>query len=144
MERKEFVTLLGLGAGAVVVHACLGACGKGGATPAPVPGPNGKVDFTITNIASNSDIQGKGYMVQNSIVIATTANGYFAVSGVCTHLGAPISFTGTVFYCNPATGGHGSQFNTDGSVKVGPANTPLKSYSTQLLNGGADLRVYEV
>ena len=143
MERKEFVTLLGLGAGAVVVHACLGACGKGGeATPAPAPGPNGKVDFTISNIASNAGITSMGYTIQNSIIIAKSGNIYLAVSSICTHAGTQITYnSGTSKFPCPA---HGSIFNADGSVNTGPAQVALKSYSTQLLNGGADLRVFEV
>lgn len=140
MERKEFVSLLGLGAGALVVHTCLGGCGKGGATPTPAPGPNGKVDFTIPTIATNSGIVGMGYTIQNNIIIAKNGNTYLAVSAICTHQGTQITYnSGTNKFPCPA---HGSIFNADGSVNTGPAQVALKSYSTQLI--GSDLRVYEV
>jgi Rieske Fe-S protein len=140
MERKEFVSLLGLGAGALVIHTCLGACGKSSVAPAPAPGPNGKVDFTISNIATNAGITSMGYTIQNSIIIAKNGNTYLAVSSICTHQGTIITYNGATnkFPC-PA---HGSVFNADGSVNTGPAQVALKSYSTQII--GADLRVYEV
>lgn len=132
MERKEFIHLLGLGAGAVVVHGCLGACGKG---KSPIPAPDPKADFIITNIEANADMVAKGWMVQNSIIIAKLNGNYYAVSAICTHEGNPISFNGSNFICPT----HISSFSLDGAWKSGPA-TSLPKYNTELI--GSDLRVF--
>lgn len=142
MERKKFIHLLGLGAGAVVVHGCLGGCAKNDASPSPQPGPNGKVDFTLLNIESNQGITSKGWTIENSIIIAKSgSSSYLAVSAACTHEGTLLEYKGATetFSCIA----HGSIFNSDGTVNKGPAQSNLKSYRTQLINGGTDLRVFE-
>jgi Rieske Fe-S protein len=58
---------------------------------------------------------------------------YKALSGICTHQSCLVSaFDGSnsVFVC-PC---HGSQFDLNGNVKKGPANTKLKTYSTRIEN----------
>ena len=59
MERKDFLTALGLSAGSLVISSCLGACGKsdtGSPDPVtPTPTPGGKLDFTL-DVSSNADI----------------------------------------------------------------------------------------
>jgi len=58
---------------------------------------------------------------------------YKALSGICTHQHCLVSgFDGTnsVFVC-PC---HGSQFDLNGNVKKGPANSKLGSYSTRVEN----------
>jgi cytochrome b6-f complex iron-sulfur subunit len=47
--------------------------------------------------------------------------GFYALSGVCTHLGCLVRVEGGRFSC-PC---HGSQFTPDGAVAVGPAGRPL-------------------
>lgn len=132
MERKDFIHLLGLGAGAVVVHSCLGACGK---NKNSLPGPDPKADFTIPNIEAHPDIVAKGWLVQNSIIVAKFSGSYYAVSAICTHEGNPISFNGIDFVCPT----HNSTFTLDGAWNSGPASS-LAQYNTELIGG--NLRVF--
>lgn len=145
MERKEFISLLGLGAGSIIISSCLGACGKSdGASPEPPPttGGNGKVDFTV-DVAANSEIQSRGWTVQNRIIIARSGAAYIAVSGVCTHQQNAMTYNATnnTFPCSLQDAAHGSVFDANGVKLRGPATANLKKYNTSL--NGNILRVFE-
>lgn len=67
------------------------------------------------------------------LIIAQDANGFFAFSGVCTHQGClvdPPAKNGSTF-C-PC---HGSRFDGNGNVLVGPATTPLPHYAVNVCGG---------
>lgn len=136
MDRKEFLSLLGLST-AGIVTACLGACQT---TDSTIP-TAGNVDFTLDLTATaNKSLKTKGgYLVTNGVIVAlTTAGNYIAVSAYCTHEGSVLSFSssGTSFYCLK----HGATFNATGSVTGGPAKSSLTVYKTTL--SGNSLRVY--
>ncbi len=67
------------------------------------------------------------------LIIAQDTSGFFAFSAVCTHQGClvnPPSKTGTtICYC------HGSEFDGNGKVLVGPATTPLPHFALSVCNG---------
>ena len=137
MDRKEFLSLLGIGSAALALTYCFGGCQPGNNGPtAPT-----NVDFTLdltnsTNSALNSN---GGYLYHNGVIVAKTVNGSFvAVSQYCTHAGGTVVYSPNVndFYC-PV---HGSVFSTGGSVINGPAPSPLVKYNTSLT--GTSLRVY--
>ena len=137
MDRKEFLSLLGLGAAAVAIDFCLGGC-QGNAS---IPTAPTNVDFTLNlNDQSNSALKSNGgYIYNNNVIVARTVNGtYIAVSAICTHQGATVFYNlnSNRFYC-PS---HGSNFATDGSVINGPAGSPLVKYNTS--SAGNNLRVY--
>lgn len=146
MERKDFIAALGLGAGSLIVSSCLGACGKSDpATPStgtPISGGNTKVDFTI-NVSTNSDINSKGWTIQNNIIIAKNGANYIALSGACTHQGAALTYDSgsNTFPCSLKDPSHGSVFDANGNRTQGPASSGLKKYNTSL--SGTTLRVYE-
>ena len=143
MERKEFLTALGLGAGSFVIASCLGACSKGDTgSPAPVPGTGGKVDFTF-NVSTNSDITTKGWTIMNGIIIAKSGSTYIALLGTCTHEGNPMTYdpASNKFPCSLQDAVHGSIFDANGVKLQGPATSNLKKYSTTLT--GTNLRVFE-
>jgi cytochrome b6-f complex iron-sulfur subunit len=67
-----------------------------------------------------------GYVVESSIIICNTGDGYLALSSVCTHSGCTIDYDhGSGNLPCPC---HGSVFSTTGSVLQGPADSPLKKY----------------
>ena len=141
MNRKEFLTLLGMGALGAAAVASLPGCSKSDGTTTPSTSTNtNKTDFTIdlSDSANAALVATGGYIYKSGIIIAHLGNGsYVAVSDVCTHEGATLGFNGsTAFTCSR----HGSQFNSDGSVKNGPATTALVKYNTQL--AGTSLRIY--
>jgi cytochrome b6-f complex iron-sulfur subunit len=147
MERKEFITVLGLGAGSIIISSCLGACSKSdnpspSPSPGPTPGTGGKVDFTL-DVSTNSDILSKGWTIQNQVIIAKNGAAYIALSGACTHQQNPMTYNPSTntFPCSQQDAAHGSVFNADGVKIQGPATSNLKKYSTTLT--GNILRVFE-
>lgn len=146
MERKDFLTALGLSAGSLVISSCLGACGKsetGSPDPVtPTPTPGGKLDFTL-DVSSNADINSKGWTIMNSVIIAKNGSSYIALSSVCTHQGNPVTYNSgsNNFPCSLTDAAHGSVFDSTGAKVQGPATSALKKYSTTLT--GNSLRVFE-
>jgi len=99
------------------------------------------VNNEITITLSSSPIENKNtralveYNNGNGAVLVehNSDDTYKALSGICTHQNCLVSaFDGSnsVFVC-PC---HGSQFDLNGNVKKGPANTKLKIYSTRVEN----------
>jgi Rieske Fe-S protein len=67
------------------------------------------------------------------VIVAQDASGFFAFSAICTHQGCivdPPSSNGSTF-C-PC---HGSRFDGNGNVLVGPANSPLRHFQVNVCNG---------
>jgi cytochrome b6-f complex iron-sulfur subunit len=139
MERKEFLSLLGLGSASVLAAVCMGGCSKQSATGGSTAPTN--VDFTIDlSLPANANLAGDGgYIYSNGIIVARTVGGaYVAVSQACTHEGVSVQYVSSqdLFYC-PS---HGAKFSDSGSVVSGPASSALKQYKTFLT--GTSLRVY--
>jgi cytochrome b6-f complex iron-sulfur subunit len=131
MDRKEFLSMLGVGAAAAAISMCVESCAKAQTTKtAPT------VDFKLDlNQSSNQALltNGGSLAVQGVVVAKTNAGAYIAVSQACTHQGTAILYrpSNNDFLC-PA---HGSTFSPAGGVNMGPAMVNLKSYSTQLQAG---------
>ena len=124
MDRKEFLSLIGVSAAAFAIDACLQGCTK-------VNQPN--VDFTI-NLADPAytilNTNGQ-YIYSNGVIIARSLTGAFiAVSQTCTHGGTSVIYEAgkNDFFCQS----HYAVFATSGAVTGGPANKNLKSYTTSL------------
>ena len=129
MDRKSFLSSLGLSAGTVLIASCLGGCRKPD-SPGSVVTPPAAVDFTLDlTQPSNAALRtGGGYLYSNGVIVAKTLAGdIIAVSQVCTHQGVSVQFVGSnnSFFCP----GHGAGFNTSGTVTNGPATTSLKKYT---------------
>lgn len=136
MDRKEFLSLLGVAAGGAAVAACFGGCKKQDATP-----PSIDVDFTLDLSASaNAALQNNGgYLVTQRVIVARTlAGAYIAVAAACTHEGQTVDYQSNShrFHCPR----HGATFSESGGVLSGPPNSPLQQMRTSL-NGNV-LRVY--
>jgi cytochrome b6-f complex iron-sulfur subunit len=142
MDRKEFLSVIGVSAAAFTVMNCL-ACSKSSDASSSgnsVSGPTG-VDFTLdlTATANAALLTNGGYMATNGVIVAkTTAGAYIAVQQSCTHESYPLIYQGSSqqFYCN----NHGSAFTEAGVVKNSPASRNLTVYNTALTN--SSLRVY--
>jgi cytochrome b6-f complex iron-sulfur subunit len=137
MERKEFLSILGVGAAAIACGRCFTGCKKNDS----VTNPPTNVDFTLdlTNPAYAALKTNGGFIYNSGVIVARTASGsYIAVSSTCTHAGGTVQFdvNNNLFHC-PV---HGSNFAVDGSVLNGPAGSPLTKYNTSL--SGNSLRVY--
>lgn len=136
MNRKEFLSSIGMATGGIVVATCFEGCSKNIGSTAP-----SNVDFTLdlTQLANAVLTTNGGYLYSNGLIVAKTITGNFiAVSAACTHEGTSVNFqpNNNQFYCP----NHGATFNTSGAVTKGPANTPLRQYNTSLV--GNNLRIY--
>ena len=136
MDRKEFLSALGVGTFAVLYSCCLHGCSSQDQGPtAPT-----NVDFTLdlTNPAYSGLVASGGSYNNNGVIVAHTPSGNVAVSSACTHQGATVTYdsTNNYSYC-PA---HGSIFSTNGAVSRGPAGSPLSTYHAAW--NGNSLRVY--
>ena len=137
MERKDFLSLLGMGASSLVLG-CLAGCAKSQGTSAAAPT---NVDFTLDlTQPANAQLKSNGGFIYNSgIIIARTMTGqYIAVQQTCTHQNYSVSYIGASheFYCNA----HGGTYGENGQVLAGPPPASLASYNTSL-NGNL-LRIY--
>jgi cytochrome b6-f complex iron-sulfur subunit len=65
------------------------------------------------------------------LVARTTQDAFAAVTAICTHEACTITGYSNQIYTCPC---HGSQFDTNGQVKRGPATTALRKYQTQFAN----------
>ncbi len=137
MERREFLSMLGIGAAGVACLSCLDGCKTdSGLTDAPT-----NVDFTLDlNDPANSALKNNGgYIYKSGIIVARTTSGtYVALSMACTHAGSTVYYdaANNRFHCP----NHGSNFAIDGSVINGPAGSPLAKYNMSLT--GSSLRVF--
>ena len=145
MERKDFIEQVGLSGAAILIFGCMQGCSKSDGTTTNNNGNNNNatVDFTIDISKSPYDALKNigGFYVDpatNIIIVKTTASEIIAVSSICTHQQASITYqaNNNRFYC----AAHGSVFATTGAVTTGPATTALKKYQTSLT--GTVLRVF--
>lgn len=144
MERKEFLTTLGMGAGSLILSCCLGGCSKSssddGVTPTPTPG--NRVDFTF-DTTSDANLASRGWTVRNNVIIARSGASYLAFEALCPHQGSGLTFDAAAnqFPCSNTGAGHGSVFDNAGKRVAGPAARDLKKYQTSVT--GNSLRVFE-
>lgn len=136
MKRKQFLSLVAMGATAGIAMPVLDSCSKS----SNLPSTGGGVDFTIDlNNSSYTALNSNGgYVLKNGVIIARLAGGNIvALSSTCTHAGCTVNFDGSSTFPCPC---HGSVFSSSGSVLNGPAFQPLTRYNTQL--SGTSLRIY--
>ena len=139
MDRKNFLSQVGVGAAAFLAPICLGGiagCGKSSNDSTPSAPSN--VDFTL-DVSSGALASNGGFLVSQGILVArTNAGAFLAVSAACTHQGTTVNYNAANnnFVCP----NHGAQFSSTGMVTLGPATTNLKSYNTSLTN--STLRIY--
>jgi cytochrome b6-f complex iron-sulfur subunit len=105
----------------VALTALFAACGE-----SPVGPPKGKVDIKVGDFP--------GLATMNTLVLVdpqraakrTGATTFIAFSRLCTHEGTPVDISGTGFLCP----NHGSRFDNDGQVVLGPATHALPTLIT--------------
>lgn len=140
MDRKEFLSTVGIGAASFALINCIGCSKKSDRSASGVSGPSG-VNFTLdlTTSVNSALLMNGGYLASNGVIVAKTTGGtYIAVQQSCTHERYPLVYQSSSrqFYCN----NHGSGFTEAGVVKNSPANRNLTVYQTTLT--GTSLRVF--
>lgn len=128
LPRRDFLGLTaGLSALATLLFAGIGMLKLPKA--AVLPSPSKKFRVTLPD----SLAPGEPYVAPGRpVVLVRDADGVYAVSRVCTHLGCIVQPSPTGFDC-PC---HGSRFAADGGVLRGPAPRPLQWLAVSSLGGG--------
>jgi cytochrome b6-f complex iron-sulfur subunit len=138
MDRKEFLSLLGMGGASLVVSACLGGCSKNESTTAPT---NIDLNLELTSSAY-SKLKTKGQYVQlEGVVVAYGLDGnYYAAQLTCPHESGRIKYDSSVnkFRCEK----HDAQTFSQTGSSFGPeTSSSLKTYVCTLTNNGNTLNV---
>ena len=132
MDRKKFLSIVGMSAGAYVLIRCLNACKPSGAAY-PAPPTNVNITLNLWESANSALNQKGGYIYTGGLIIACVNPGstYIAVSEYCTHQGTAVVYRSSSndFYCS----NHGSAFASNGPVTKGPAGVSLKQYNTAII-----------
>lgn len=165
MERKEFLNLVGISVGAVILQNCMSGCSKG-YEPTPVVAPpvtpptigggtttvsglagnnslsKGVIDFTVDITAKDFEVlktNGQAIVSGDVIIARTKAGDFLVVEKACTHQGTTVDFVSdnSTFKCN----NHGSIFDSSGSVTNGPASKALKKYNATFDSAKNTLKV---
>jgi cytochrome b6-f complex iron-sulfur subunit len=68
------------------------------------------------------------FLEDHRLFVVNSADGFYAISSVCTHLGCNVKRTSQGFEC-PC---HGSRFDANGQVVRGPAPSPLSWFALSL------------
>ena len=75
------------------------------------------------------------------VLLVRRAGDVYALGAICSHFGAPLE-EGKLENGSIECSWHNSQFALqDGSVKIGPATSPLPIYETRILNGKIQVKV---
>ncbi|MFM2267058.1 MAG: hypothetical protein RL757_499 [Bacteroidota bacterium] len=122
MDRRDFLSQLGLGAAFVLTATCVGAC-KSDTAPTTV---NLTVDLTSAE-AVNLKTNG-GYFIKDGVVIArTTSGGYAAASLTCSHdAEKKVQYATNGWKCTA----HGATFAENGTPTNNVTSKTLVTYTT--------------
>ncbi len=113
VSRRSFLSLASLGS----FFAALGTAAAGMLrlpNPTVLPGPVRRFKL---GVPEQFPLGSETRFEQENVLLMRAAEGVYAVSTVCTHLGCTVSRSAEGFAC-PC---HGSQFDADGKVTAGPA-----------------------
>jgi nitrite reductase/ring-hydroxylating ferredoxin subunit len=130
MDRKEFLSLLGMGGASLVVSACLGGCSKNESASAP---SNLNLNLDL-NSTTYSGLKTKGNFVQLSegVVVAYGLDGnYYAAQLTCPHESGRINYDSSLgrFRCEKHTE---QNFTTSGVSNNARTSSSLKTYTCTL------------
>jgi Rieske Fe-S protein len=130
-SRRRFLEVVAAGsAAAFVLPACGASNGSGGTAPANV----GDVQAgSVQNIAVGT-LQAVG---SQPVAIGRDADGLYAMTLTCTHLGCNMAASGMVAPSGIVCSCHGSEFDADGGVTRGPASAPLAHFAVGIDTSGA-------
>ncbi len=138
INRKQFLSKLGLGTGAIIATYCLGSfssCKEDDSVARLVDFTLDLTDATYANLGSIG-----GYVRENNVVIAyVSEDTYVAVTQICSHQGAKnVLYNAATknFYCTS----HGAMFNLEGNGLNNNGSKGILLYNTSL--SGTILRIF--
>jgi Rieske Fe-S protein len=125
MNRRKSIENILTGSALIIagVPVILAGCTKQTTDQGLQPGQAINLDL---NAPENAVLNNPGgsKIVQN-ILVGNTGSSFFAVSSICTHQGCTVMFSTLGKIQCPC---HGSEFNTNGTVVLGPAILPLQNF----------------
>jgi cytochrome b6-f complex iron-sulfur subunit len=142
MERRKFLTWVGVGVLAtnlpVVIAACSSPSESENTTQTTNPIPEGE----YIAIGTSEQLAQDGYLLDetnNVIIVKKSDDTLSALNSQCTHRGCTVNWnqTDNNIGCNC----HGSVFATDGQVVNGPADQPLILYEVKEENGSILVKI---
>ncbi|MFI6475786.1 Rieske (2Fe-2S) protein [Streptomyces sp. NPDC050516] len=138
--RRTVIASVGAAGLAAALTACGGGSDNAGGSDDTKPAGNGGGKGAGSVLGKTSDIPqggGKIFAAQGVVVTQPTAGQFKAFSAKCTHQGCAVSsVSGGTINC-PC---HGSKFDVaDGSVKGGPAPSPLPAAAISVEGGSIKL-----
>ncbi len=140
---RDFMGWMGMGALATSLPVAIAACtpksdsdADSATTPAESTAPKDAKDAAFIPLGTTAELAQQGYLSSADalseplIVIPdpNTPNGVLALSSTCPHNGCTIAWQEDLFAC-PC---HGSKFNPDGSIVVGPAQEALSQFTAKI------------
>jgi cytochrome b6-f complex iron-sulfur subunit len=134
MERRTFLSWVGLGLLASSLPVAIAACDPNGdpVTDSKVREDGFAVVGNVSELEDSGYLQDNQFMGESILVVRSPddADQVVAVKSLCTHQGCTVTWNAaqTAFVC-PC---HGSEFAPDGSVITGPANQPLGSLEAKI------------
>jgi len=138
MNRAQFINTCSKGCIAIVGGlTLLPGCGSTQYFAAQLVGSDMLIPVSAFEIEKNGSTSFKRYVIAHNdklqypiCVYRNAANEYKALLMRCTHQGTELQVFGDRLQC-PA---HGSEFSSTGSVKNGPAETPLRAFPVSIEN----------
>lgn len=138
MDRRSFLSWVGLGWLASSLPVALAACSNQTASAPPTvtaigtPGPDGfQAVSTVADLDKAGQVMVKDFPGGAVLVVKDAASGTVAaVSPTCTHNGCVVAWKGDqkAFVC-PC---HDAKFAADGKVTAGPATRPLRTFTAKI------------
>ncbi len=143
MERREFLTWMGVGGLAASLPVTLAACNSETAEVEPeatdaapeAAAPDaggGEVIGTLSDLESNGFLLNESASVGPVLVVAQPddPSALQAVNPTCPHAGCTVAWEGDA--AEMVCPCHNSRFSPDGAVLQGPANEALEAYAVSL------------
>lgn len=130
IERRDF-----LGIGATTAACTAAALATGGAMRLPMPSvfPESNPRFKA-GVPDQYAVDSVTYLADRRVYIFRDAEGLYAISAVCTHLGCLVHHREDGGFACPC---HGSRFDATGRVEGGPAPRALEWLDVSLAPTGA-------
>jgi Rieske Fe-S protein len=124
ITRRHFLKVMGAGA------ACTAALPGCGVTAETIEAGNA-VDLA----------EGVSKVDGTDVLLGKDADGIYAMTSICTHLGCNMNDEGGVIDADAiecgSPCGHGSRFAFDGAVTAGPASAPLRHWQVTVAEDGS-------
>ncbi|HRP55904.1 ubiquinol-cytochrome c reductase iron-sulfur subunit [Agriterribacter sp.] len=143
MERRDFLHDIGQATVAICAGSLLAACSKSSDNNVTPP-PSGGGGNALITANLNSELASVGSSkTSGSVIVIRTATGnvpasFVALSLICTHMQCTVNYDAGAggFKC-PC---HGSEYDLNGGVTMGPAPSSLKKYTVAVSNNTLTVR----